>query len=191
MNNSYYFTNEELLSMGVKEIGDNCMISRKCSIYSGGGITLGNNVRIDDFCLLVGNITIEDYVHIGAFSGLHASKDGHIVFRSFSGVSSNVHIYASSDSFDGEYITGRPGIPNECMKDICKEVVLGEYSQIGTSSVVLPYGSLGEGTAVGAMSLVNKHLESWKVYAGIPCKIIKTRSKNMLEILKNNKVIKQ
>lgn len=183
-----YFTKEELLSMGIQKVGENCTVSRKCSIYS-SGITLGNHVRIDDFCLLVGNITIEDYVHIGAFSGLHASKEGHIIFKAFSGISSNVHIYASSDRFDGDFITARPGLPDECMGDVCREVIFGKYSQIGTSSVVLPDGSLGEGTAVGAMSLVNKMLDSWSVYAGIPCKILKTRSRNMLKVLNENGII--
>lgn len=186
----FYFDKEELLSMGVREIGENCTVSRKCSIYPGErGITLGNNVRIDDFCLLVGNITVGNYVHIGAFSGLHASKSGHILFRSFSGISSNVHIYANSDRFDGEFITAKPGLPEGCIDDVCCEVVLGEYSQIGTSSVVLPQGSLGEGTAVGAMSLVNKPLDSWKVYAGIPCKFIRTRSRKMLNVLNSKGII--
>ena len=169
--------------MGVREIGENCTVSRKCSIYSGRGITLGNNIRIDDFCLLVGNITVEDYVHIGAFCGLHASKDGHIVFRSFSGISSNVHIYASSDRYDGEYMTARPGLTDDCIDDDCSEIVLGKYSQVGTGSVILPYGSLGEGAAVGAMSLVNRPLDPWNVYVGTPCKKIKSRSKNMLKTL--------
>ena len=164
--------------------------SVESAVYIRGGITLGNNVRIDDFCLLVGNITIGNYVHIGAFSGLHASKEGHIIFRDFSGISSNVHIYASSDRFDGEYITARPGIPDDCLDDICREVVLGKYSQIGTSSVVLPEGTLGEGAAVGAMSLVNRMLEPWNVYAGIPCRNIKTRSRHMIEVLKNKGIIK-
>lgn len=186
--NLYYSTNE-LMSMGVSKIGNHCMISRKCSIYSRGSISIGDNVRIDDFCLLVGNIIIEDYVHIGAFSGLHASKDGHIIVQSFAGVSSNVHIYASSDDYNGEFITSRPGIPNDCLKNDCREVVLGKYSQIGTSSVVLSRGSLGEGTAVGAMSLIKEPLESWNIYAGIPCKLLKARSKKMLTILKEKGLI--
>ncbi len=185
----YYYTKEELLSMGVRNVGENCTISRKCSIYSGGSIVFGNNVRIDDYCLLVGNITVGDFVHIGAFSGLHASKEGHIVFREFSGISSNVHIYASSDKFDGEFITARPGIPDDCLDDVCCEVILGKYSQIGTGSVVLPYGSLGEGAAVGAMSLVNKPLDPWNVYAGIPCRTVRTRSKNLLSVLKSKGII--
>lgn len=146
-------------------------------------------MRIDDFCLLVGNITVEDHVHIGAFSGLHASKEGHIIFQAFSGISSNVHIYASSDRFDGDFITARPGLPNECMDDVCREVIFGKYSQIGTGSVVLPEGSLGEGVAVGAMSLVNKPLDSWNVYAGIPCRFLKTRSKDMLRVLNEKGII--
>lgn len=36
----YYFTREELLAMGVREAGENCMVSKKCSIYSGGGYCL-------------------------------------------------------------------------------------------------------------------------------------------------------
>lgn len=186
---NYYFTKEELISMGIQKVGKNCMVSRKCSIYP-GRIFLGNNIRIDDFSLLVGNITVEDYVHIGAFCGLHASKDGHIIFRSFSGISSNVHIYASSDKFDGECITARPGISDDCLDDICYEVVLGQYSQIGVGSVVIPYGSLGEGAAVGAMSLVDKPLESWNVYVGSPCRLLKPRSKNMLKALTEKGLIK-
>lgn len=31
-----YFTKEELLTMGIRKVGDNCTVSRKCSIYSGG-----------------------------------------------------------------------------------------------------------------------------------------------------------
>ena len=124
-----------------------------------------------------------------AYSGLHASKGGHIVFKSFSGVSSNVHIYAVSDKFDGEFITGRPGIPDDCLDEVCGEVILGEYSQIGTGTVVLPRGTLGEGTAVGAMSLVNRPLAPWNVYAGIPCEILRPRSRHMLDILKDKGII--
>ncbi len=34
--NELYYTKEELLSLGVRTVGDNCMVSRKCSIYCGG-----------------------------------------------------------------------------------------------------------------------------------------------------------
>lgn len=179
----YYYSKEELQMMGVREVGENCTISKKCSIYSNGGIIFGNNVRIDDFCLLVGNIEIGNYVHIGAFSGLHASQGGKIVFEDFSGNSSNVSIYASSDDFSGEYCTGRPGLPEECTKTISCEIRLGKYSQIGTGSTVIPGGNLGEGTAVGAMSLINKELNPWSIYCGVPCRFMKEREKGLVDKL--------
>lgn len=175
-----YYTKEELLELGFSSVGEDVYVSRKASIYGAAKMKIGSHVRIDDFALLIGNVEIHDYVHIGAYCGLHASQDGKIIFEDYSGISSNVTIYASSDSFSGEYITGRPGLPDECMDVICETVRLGKYSQIGTGSTVIPGGSLGEGTAVGAMSLINKKLDDWKIYCGIPCRCVKERSKQML-----------
>lgn len=174
-----YYTVEEMENLGVKKIGENVRVSKKVSIYTNNEIVLGNNVRIDDYCILVGHIVIHNFIHLGAFCGLHASQGGRIIFEDFSGISSNVNIYASSDSFDGEYCTARLGLPDECTKTVYSEVRLGKYSQIGTGSTVLPGGSLGEGTAVGAMSLVNKKLEPWSIYAGVPCHRLRERSRNM------------
>ncbi len=182
--NKFYYTFEELKAMGISVSGDDVNVSRKTSIYAGkGGITIGNHVRIDDFCVLVGNIEIHDYIHIGSHSGIHASQGGKVVFEDYSGTSSNVQIYASSDEYDGTYFTGRPGLPAELFKPVVGEVHLGKYSQVGTGSVILSKGSLGEGTAVGAMSLVNRKLDPWMIYAGIPVREIRERKKEFMEKL--------
>ena len=175
-----YYSEKELKEMGFASLGTNVLISKKTSIYGARRMKIGSNVRIDDFCLLVGNIELHDYIHIGAYCGLHASQEGKILFDDFSGISSNVNIYASSDDFNGEYCTARPGLPEECVCSVCKKVILGKYSQIGTGSTVIPGGSLGEGVAVGAMSLVNDNLEPWGIYIGIPCVRIKERSRKLI-----------
>jgi acetyltransferase-like isoleucine patch superfamily enzyme len=41
---------------------------------------------------------------------------------------------------------------------------------------------LEEGVAIGALSLVNRHLEAWGIYAGIPAKRIKDRKRDLLEL---------
>ena len=46
----------------------------------------------------------------------------------------------------------------------------------------MPNIKIKEGTAVGAMSFVNKDLEQWSIYAGIPCKKIKERNKNIIAL---------
>lgn len=181
-----FYTKDELLAIGFKSVGENVLISKKTSIYGASNIIIGSNVRIDDFCLLVGKIEIHDYVHIGAYCGLHASQGGTIIFEDYSGISSNVNIYASTDIFDGEYCCARPGLNNDCFNTITSEVRLGKYSQVGTGSTVIPGGSLQEGSAVGAMSLVNKPLEPWSIYFGIPCRFYKKRRKELIEKISKN-----
>ena len=46
---------------------------------------------------------------------------------------------------------------------------------------ILPGSIIGEGSAVGCMSLVKKELKEYSVYAGVPCKFLKERSKNFLK----------
>lgn len=63
--NSFYSENE-LSSLGFKAVGHDVQISRKASFYGAGNMVIGNHVRIDDFCILSGNITLENFIHIAA-----------------------------------------------------------------------------------------------------------------------------
>ena len=47
-----FYSPEELKLIPFQSIGENVLISRKASIYSPGSITIGSNVRVDDFCIL-------------------------------------------------------------------------------------------------------------------------------------------
>lgn len=179
--NSFY-NEEELKQLGLGAAGHNVLISRKASIYGAENISIGNDVRVDDFCILSGNITIGNYVHIAAYSALYGGEKG-IVIKDFSNVSSRVCIYAVSDDYSGESMTN-PMIPDKYKNVIRKTVVINKHVIIGSGSTVLPGVTLGEGTSVGAMSLVNKSTEPWGIYVGIPAKFIKERSRNLLELEK-------
>lgn len=181
-----YYSDEELSKLGLKSFGEHVFISRKASIYTPNQISIGSNVRIDDFCVIVGHITIGDYIHIGAQSGLHATEGAHIIFEDYSGISAGVQIYASTDNYDGDFMTARPGLSSDCIMTTAKTIRLGKYSQVGTNSVVLAGGELQEGTAVGAMSLVKSKLNPWSIYVGIPCHYLKPRNKGMLKLLQSN-----
>ena len=62
------------------------------------------------------------------------------------------------------------------------KIIINKHCIVGANSVVLPNVTLNEGAALGALSLANKNLEEYKVYAGVPAKPIKDRNK--LNILK-------
>lgn len=175
--NSFY-SRDELISLGLKAFGEDVRISRKCSIYGAEKISIGSHVRIDDFCILSGSIELGNYIHISTQAGLFAGRS-HIRLADFTTISSRVMIYAENDDYSGASLAN-PMVPDAYRNTSCGEVHLNKHSIIGSGSTVLPNVSIGEGTAVGAMSLVNEDLESWSIYAGIPARKIKDRSKELL-----------
>ena len=175
-----FYTMEELQGFGFKRIGKNVKISTKCSIYMPEKMEIGNNVRIDDFCFLIGKITLGDFIHIAPFSNLVAGNAG-IVMHDFSGISSRVSIYAVTDDYSGASMTN-PMVPNEYKNVFGAEVVVERHSIIGASSVILPGVVVREGSSCGSMSLVNKSTEPWSINVGIPARKIGDRKKDLLKL---------
>lgn len=176
--NSYYLP-EELNLIGLKNFGENVLISKKASIYSPDNISIGNNVRIDDFCVLSGNITIGNYVHINPFNGIFAGTSG-VILEDYVSLSSKITIYAVSDDYSGEFLT-TPLMPESRKHLINKPVLIRQFVIIGTGASILPGTVIEEGCAIGAMSLVKGKTEPWGIYAGCPIKFIKERRKDMLK----------
>lgn len=93
---------KDIESLGFLSIGENLQISDRASFYGTERISLGSNVRIDDFCVLaagIGGIFIGDYVHVAVGATLIGA--GKITLSDFSGLSSRVSIYSSSDDYSG------------------------------------------------------------------------------------------
>lgn len=177
--NSFY-TEEEISKLGFKSIGDNVKISRYAQFYYPDQIILGNNVRIDDFCILSGNIKIGNFVHISAYVALYG-KAG-IEINDYAGISAKTTLYSESDDFSGESLIG-PFHPEGKRNLQCGKITVGKFAQIGCNCVIFPAVEISEGAVIGAMSLVKKTISPWTISAGIPAKFIKFRSKNMLKLL--------
>lgn len=181
-----FYSEVELEKMGFKSLGKNVLISRKASIYGIDRISVGDNVRIDDFCILSGNITLGSFIHISAATLLFGGQYG-IKCHDYVTVSSRTAIYAESDDYSGNAMTN-PMIPEEYRNVYGEMVELHKYVIIGTGCTILPGVNIGEGVSVGCMSLVNRSLDDWGIYVGIPCKKIKERSRNLLDLEKNFKL---
>lgn len=177
-----FLTREQLEQIGFAQLGENVAISDKASIYNASQITIGNYVRIDDFCVLsagLGGIEIDDCIHIAVYSSLIGA--GRITLSNFCNLSSRVSIYSSNDDYTGRTLTN-PTVPDQYKKVIHKDVYLGKHVIIGSGSVILPGVILEDGVAVGALSLVTKRCETFGIYAGNPAKRIKDRSRRLLEL---------
>ncbi|QOY93622.1 acyltransferase [Massilia sp. UMI-21] len=171
-----------LEAMGFAALGQNVMISDRVSIYNAGRVSIGNNVRIDDFCVLSagkGGISIGDYVHIAAFCSLVGA--GAIRLSSFCGLSSRVSIYSSSDDYSGATLTN-PTVPSQYTGVRSEDVTLEKHVIVGCGSVILPGVTISEGAAIGALSLVQKNCEPFSIYSGVPAKLMKARKQDLLEL---------
>lgn len=171
--NSTFYNREELAQLGLHSYGENVCISRKCSIFSPEKISIGNNVRVDDFCILSGRIILHNNIHISAYSALYGGFG--IEFLDHSGCSARTTIYSAMDDFSGDYLIG-PMHPNNLTNVQGGKVVVGEFVQIGANCVVFPNLTIGEGAVIGAMSLVRESVKPWTVNVGIPLRVIKKRN---------------
>ena len=136
-----FYSRDELLGMGFASLGNEVYISRKASVYGAENISVGSHVRVDDFVVLSGNITIGDYVHIAVFTSLFGGDAG-IVVDDFANLSSRVAIYARSDDYSGEFMTN-PMVLEKYKNTLESKVTIGKHVIIATGSTVLPGVSLG------------------------------------------------
>jgi acetyltransferase-like isoleucine patch superfamily enzyme len=166
--------------LGFASVGKNVQLSDKVSFYGAERITIGNNVRIDDFCVLaagIGGIEIGNYVHIAVGSSLIGA--GKIALGDFSGLSSRVSVYSSSDDYSGKTLTN-PTVPKQYTGVKHADVIIAKHVIVGSGSVILPGVTLSEGVAIGALSLVSQSCEAFSIYAGNPLRRIKERKQDLL-----------
>lgn len=175
-----FFNETELRELGFRSIGRDVKLSRKASFYNPGNISVGDFSRIDDFCVLSageGGIEIRRNVHIAVFTSLIGQ--GKIKVGNFANLSSRIAVYSSNDDYSGEFMTN-PTVDSRYTNVYSAPVTIGEHAIIGSGSIILPGINIGEGVSIGALSLVNKDCEPFKIYAGVPAKYLKDRSRNLI-----------
>lgn len=178
-----FYSSDELADMGFMHIGNDVKISRNARFYGIDKISIGNNVRIDDFCILSGNITIGSHIHIAAYVALYGACG--IVLEDYTGISSMSTIYSAIDDFGGDFLVGP--IHDDNLTNVTgAPVILHKYSQICAHTLIFPGVEIGEGSVIGACSMVRHSVDDWGVYVGIPVKRLKDRRKIMLNKIRVN-----
>ena len=176
---SSFYSELELRDLGFKSFGKNILISKNAKIYGSSNIEIGDNVRIDDFCILSGKIKLGSHIHISAGAYFFAGEGG-IVMEDFTNISSRCVLYAVNDDYSGLALTGST-VPVEYRGITQKKITIKKHSIIGSGSTILPGVSVEEGTAVGCMSLLINDTMPWMIYVGVPAKPISKRSKQLIK----------
>ena len=178
---SGYYHSDELRAAGIGAVGENVRVHRNLNVYRLENVFLGDNVAIDAYVSLIasGTIRIGSNVHIGSYC-LLSGGDG-IEMQDFSGLSQGVRIYSRSDDYSGASLTN-PTTPPDLKTIKRGKVTLERHVIIGANTVILPGVTIGEGSAVGALSLVRRSLPPWGIFAGTPVRKIGDRSRHLLDL---------
>lgn len=175
-----YLTIDQLASMGFKSLGVNVRISDKASIYNADQIEIGDNSRIDDFCVVSGKIILGKFVHIAPFCLLAGGSEG-VFMEDFSGLAYQVQVFSQSDDYSGRTLTN-PTVPTKYKNEVKKHIHLGRHVIVGAGSIIFPGVDIAEGCSVGAMTLVSRSTDPWGIYAGNPAQRVKERKKDLLKL---------
>lgn len=177
-----YFKSDELRAFGFARVGEGSAISRTCTIVGLENITIGDFVRIDGFTTIIatgGPLRIGSHVHI--CSGCVLGARGGIEMADFSSLSHGVRLLSAIDDFSGRTMTNST-LPPEYLGVQAAPIHIGRYVPIGSGCIVLPGSTVGEGSAVAAMSVVNRPLGEWTIYGGNPARELGSRSRDLLAL---------
>jgi acetyltransferase-like isoleucine patch superfamily enzyme len=177
-------------------VGRNTVFGTNVAFRHPRKIRIGNNVVIDDNCLLDAKgasnrgIEIGDNVYLGRNSIL-SCKNGDIILEDHVNIGFNCEIFSSSRVVLEEYAlvaaycylvgggnyslrkTGRPIAEQPVFED--KGITVQKNCWLGSRVTVLDGVAIGHDSVVGASSLVNADIPPFAVAAGIPAKILKKR----------------
>ena len=128
-------------------------VLKKVGCHVGKGVFVGDNVRIDTGHADL--IYIDDHAHIAGGSRLLCHQR-------------DLSDYCNGDDY------AKLGYK-------LKPIHLCRGSLIGMESFVLPGVTVGEGSIIGAGSLVTKNIPAWTIATGRPAKVVKEIPKRELE----------
>jgi acetyltransferase-like isoleucine patch superfamily enzyme len=154
--------------------GQDVTIHPAAKIVDPDQLQVGDSVIIDDFAFILatGGVRLGSFVHIGSHAFIGGG--GGLVMGDFAGLSGGVRVYSGNEDYLGGQLTN-PTVPAPWRVATRAPVTIGRHAIVGSGTVILPGVTVGEGAAVGALSVVGRDLEPWTVYAGNPAKPIKSR----------------
>ena len=171
MNSSQY--DKSLL----KRCGEDVFISNMVEIRRPYLVEIGCHVAIDSGVYITTQLVVGDYIHMSPYITVIGGEKSKLVIQNFATIAAGTRIIAGSDSFLGDGMTSVT-VPAE-YRDTVKfsAVVIEQFAGVGTNVVIMPGVTIGEGSVIGACSLVTKDTEPWTIYYGNPARPIKIRNK--------------
>lgn len=156
------------------------IVSPNSRIRHAEDFLIGEDSIVDDFCYFSTKVRIGRCTHIASGCSVAGGRDMQFEIGDFCSLSSGVKIWCTSDDFVNDLVTIiPPGVEDVKEHLIRSDVTFGNYTAVGSNSVVMPNRLIPEGTAIGALSFAPAHFEfqPWSVYAGAPIRFVRPRNR--------------
>jgi dTDP-4-amino-4,6-dideoxy-D-glucose acyltransferase len=164
----------------LKVFGEDVFISANVEIRRPHLVSVGNHVAIDTGFYCTVSAEIGDYIHIAPYVTVIGGAEGVLRMSSFSSIAAGSRIICASDEHLGYGFPG-PTIPEKYHDQIKTAPVIFEMcANVATNVVIVPGVTLGEGSVVGACSLVTRNTEPWTIYVGVPARPIRARPRERM-----------
>ncbi|RTQ50620.1 acyltransferase [Hymenobacter gummosus] len=166
----------------LKRCGEDVFISARVEIRRPHLVSVGSHVAIDSGVYLTTAADIGDYVHLSPYLTIIGGAQSTLVVEDFVTIAAGSRLICGSDRFMGDGFTSVT-VPEEFRDTVDFGTIRCQrFAGIGTNVVIMPNVTIGEGSVVGACSLVTKDTEPWTVYVGVPARPVKMRPRaKMLE----------
>lgn len=154
-----------------KKIGKYVIFEDNVLVFHPENITIGNNVYIGHNTILKGYYKNEMIIGEGTWIGQNCyfhSAGGIFIGRAV-GIGPDVKILTSN------HVISDKSIPILHHPLEFNKVIIGDGSDLGVGSIILPGIHVGEGAVVGAGAVVTKDIPSYSTVIGVPAKVIKSR----------------
>ncbi len=189
------FLRSKLYPMILGSVGSNVIFGRNVTLRHPGKIRIGDNVVVDDNCMLdakgVDNqgITLGDGVFLGRNTIL-SCKDGDLILEDGVNVGFNCEIYSSSTVVVGEntllaaycYLIGGGNYDLDSDVDFAQQdgfrsdgISVGRSVWLAADVKVLDGVSIGENAVIGAGAVVNGNIPANQIAVGVPAKVVRER----------------
>jgi acetyltransferase-like isoleucine patch superfamily enzyme len=141
---------------------------------------IGDDSIVDDYCYFSTRVRIGRCTHIASGCSIAGGAEMKFEIGQYCSLSSGVKIWCTSDDFVNDVVTIIPSDLEPVKTHLIRgDVILDDYTAVGSNSVIMPNNHVPEGTVVGALSFVPASFEfrAWSVYAGIPIRFVRPRNR--------------
>lgn len=165
--------------------GEDVFISASAEIRRPHLVRVGSHVAIDSGVYLTTAANIGDYTHLSPYLTIIGGAQSTFIVEDFVTIGAGSRLICGSDRFMGDGFTSVT-VPEEFRDTVdIGTIRCSRFSGIGTNVVIMPNVTIGEGSVIGACSMVTKDTEPWTIYVGVPARPVKVRPREkMLEYAK-------